>query len=635
MSRFAVAVAVSVVFTAAACRDQQPLQTRSIASPSYLISDGAHSGNPFFFFLPPLVPNPGAFFHAGTFDAGLAPVVEVCVLSEDPRLHLPPDPNAAHCVGSPVFGPVPMAVDLANQQYTRNWDTKSPAPLDASLFYRIQVRGALGGTVFGFVDVDPVDQGMKNVRTGDVVQFQDGRTLPIKVRIERRAYCNDPNTDCVAKVVGAAGGDVLADRAGVRFFPGNLPGDRVVIVEEIPLKPGERCLPRATDLLEYPPCYRFRTDPGPTTFSRSADGLLPTAAICPDLAALPGSLAGHRQLFQEEGAAGLPDANADFLPCTLTGTIGARTGWRGLLARIFALVTPRPAFAVDEGAGGSAPFFSSFTNAVQSNITAVGLTDQTVARGQVLPGSVRVTAIHPRAGEPLSDVPVRFTTSDGSISTTNPVLTTSDGFATTNWSLPLPAGTSQLTASASAIGSPVLFTASSSASFDFEIYPDETVTCSLCGVTNEFADGGVGFQWQSTFANTNATLADGNGSLYGDAGNLGNHFVTSAVNTAGQGLSGVLTMELPGHPKTVEFDWSTANDVSAFPVTAFDASGRPIPGAQITHTLLRTYTSVGRLLFKWERVSITSPSLIQRVVFDMNGFLQQIDNVSINPVVIP
>jgi len=94
-------------------------------------------------------------------------------------------------------------------------------------------------------------------------------------------------------------------------------------------------------------------------------------------------------------------------------------------------------------------------------------------------------------------------------------------------------------------------------------------------------------------------------------------------------------MALPGHPRTVEFDWSTGNDVAAFPVTAFDASGSPIPSAQITHTLLRTYTSVGGFTFKWERVSITSASLIQRVVFDMNSFGQQIDNVSINPVVIP
>ncbi len=467
MQRLALVV-TAIAMLSVACKDQRIVQPPPGAGPAYLISDGAHSGNAFFFFLPPLVPDPSAFFHAGTFNPNLSPVVDVCALNDDPQLHpAPPDPGAAHCVGN-VFGPATMALDLMDEQYQLNWDTRASA-LVATNFYRIFVRGAPNGTALGFLDVDPVDQGMKNLRTAQVVQFQDGRTLPIKVRIENRAYCISSNTDCVAKTVGTAGGDVLAKFAGVRFFAGNLPGDRVVIIEEVLLTVGEKCLnsvieevstPR-TDLLEYPPCYQFRTDPGPTTFLTPTGIPLPTAAICPVLTALPTSLAGHRQLFQEEHSAGLQDANADFLPCTVP--IGLRSGWRGLLARLLDFLRPRPAFAatavIDLGAGGSTDGFSHFTNAVQSTIEPVSSTNQTATAGSVLPISVRLTAIHPAAevAARLSSVPVTFTTSAGTVSARNGGLTNSDGLATADWTLPTTAGTYMLTASASAIGSPITF----------------------------------------------------------------------------------------------------------------------------------------------------------------------------------
>src|SRR2546427_12909 len=88
MSRFTVAVAVTAVLSVA-CRDQQPLQTRPITGPAFLISDGAHtSGNPDFFFLPPLVSSPigTANYDAGKFNPRLRPFVEVCRLQADPRV---------------------------------------------------------------------------------------------------------------------------------------------------------------------------------------------------------------------------------------------------------------------------------------------------------------------------------------------------------------------------------------------------------------------------------------------------------------------------------------------------------------------------------------------------------------------
>jgi len=56
--------------------------------PSKMISDGAHGGNPDFFFLPPMVPNPvnNPNFEQGKFNATLGPslTVEICELQGPP-----------------------------------------------------------------------------------------------------------------------------------------------------------------------------------------------------------------------------------------------------------------------------------------------------------------------------------------------------------------------------------------------------------------------------------------------------------------------------------------------------------------------------------------------------------------------
>jgi hypothetical protein len=90
-------------------------------------------------------------------------------------------------------------------------------------------------------------------------------------------------------------------------------------------------------------------------------------------------------------------------------------------------------------------------------------------------------------------------------------------------------------------------------------------------------------------------------------------------------------MAFPGLPGAVQFDWSISPNATQFLVTAFDAGGSPIPSAQITRNVLGTYSTVSGATLRRESVRITSASLIQRVVFDMSGFGQVIDNVNINP----
>ncbi len=579
MKRFGLAVAISAVISVG-CVKEQPVQPLGRAGPAYLISDGAHGGNAFFFFLPPLVPDSSALFHAGTFSFHLSPVAEVCTLTGDPG-----SGSSVDCVMSGVnpvlvFGPATMALDVTNEQYQVNWDTQSPTPLDPSKFYRITVRGARAGTMLGFLDVDPVDQGMKNLKTGEVVSFQDGRTLPIKVRIENRAFCENVGTDCAAATVGTAGGTVLADRAGVQFPPGVLPGDRVVIIEQVLLTEGERCLLNKSDLLEYPPCYRFRTDPGPTPFNPP----FAIATICPDLSVFPQDTR-FRQLFQDDQEAGLRDANADFLPCTLSTKTALRDGWRGLLARLIDVVRPRPVFAatavIDEGAGGVTPGFSRFVNAVRPRIEIVAGQAQTAVSGTQLPvnPTVRVTATHfdPRLFEsppPLAGVSVAFTPSGDGVVGSQPAMTGANGMAATTWKLATAAGGNTLSASAKARGSPVMFTATG-------VIPATLIDCGA-GVGGDLIDRGF---YVASFPGTRLDRA----TLYLSALTAGTY--TFSLTARSGTYSGTV---LGTAAATVTL---TANDLANVATTFTFPSPAVTQGSTVTFAIAQTAGPTGAEVF--------------------------------------
>src|SRR3989442_597350 len=405
MKCLAFVVAVTTVFSVG-CTKDQPLQPPTTGGPAFLISDGTHNGgNPDFFFLPALVPDPSGSpnFLVGTFNSKLSPVVEVCTLGKDPQL----DPNTT-CVGSPVFGPVTMALDLTNEQYTRNGEM-NPPPLDASMFYRITVRGAPGGKALGFLDVDPVDQGMKNLRTGDVVQFQDGRTLPIKVRIQEGAF-GSRNPDHVEQVVpthittptGTLDVTTTTFFAGARFSDGWLPQgavdagiDQVVVtIERVPV-----------------PLLTLR-----------------------DLSS------GRLQEF-------------------------ASAGWHAVLRGIGRLVTPQALHAVDLGAGGSTDGFSRTGYARGVTMVKTAATDNqsaTAGMSALQDLEVCLTTSHPTTA-PLVGAPVTFTVGAGGGrvggASSVQMSTGATGCAQAPWTLGSSAGVNTLQATALAFGSPQTFTA--------------------------------------------------------------------------------------------------------------------------------------------------------------------------------
>jgi hypothetical protein len=179
------AVIVLLSLGLAACEDSTlPMAPRTgFGEPAYAISDGAHnSGNAHFFFLPPMLPAPT---FSGVFDAGLAPVVEICALA-----------TPAACASGPLVASYSMTtgsggelvtVDPLTEHYSVKWWTKD-FNLSTSIIYRISVRvGA--AQALGFADVQVVlnNQQAKNVDTRNSIPLVVDKLLLIQFRIERGA----------------------------------------------------------------------------------------------------------------------------------------------------------------------------------------------------------------------------------------------------------------------------------------------------------------------------------------------------------------------------------------------------------------------------------------------------------------
>lgn len=195
------------------------------------ISDGSHqSGNLHFFFLPPLVPQPA---YQGTFDPSLKPRVELWERMQDGTWH----PLAVPFTMTTGPGSETLRVDPVAEHYVVNWHTDR-FPLDLSNLYRIRVF--VGKAELGYADVDVVARSteLKNVQTGEFIPLLNGRTLPVKFRIERG----------VLGVVGPIGGVISSDDGLARLEvpPGSLDQSVEITVTPVgscPEEPGTIIVP--------------------------------------------------------------------------------------------------------------------------------------------------------------------------------------------------------------------------------------------------------------------------------------------------------------------------------------------------------------------------------------------------------
>ncbi|HSH75059.1 MAG TPA: right-handed parallel beta-helix repeat-containing protein [Longimicrobiales bacterium] len=188
---------------------QQPLGVDDALDPSLQISDAAHAPGvvEHFYFLPPMVPEPVV---DGDFDSTRSPSVRICLLDTDANKCAP---AAEQPTGFPILytedsGPGSETVRLSveDEHYLVNWHTDQFA-LDPDATYRITIRDP--GPI-GFADVDAVSGGnqLRNVNTDDYIALLDGRTLPIRFRIEEGlAFA----LDAEGGQITAAGGQVELD----------------------------------------------------------------------------------------------------------------------------------------------------------------------------------------------------------------------------------------------------------------------------------------------------------------------------------------------------------------------------------------------------------------------------------------
>ena len=360
----------------AACQDStSPFEPGGISA---LLSDGAHGGNPDFFFLPPLAGDPSSspYFEPGKFNGRLRPVMAVFKGSDQCRLS-----NTK----KKVYGPTVVPVSLTEEMYQIGWNTDN---LRAGTIYRLCIFGSAAGKWLGFVDLTPVSGGLKNVQTGEIIKFQQGRTVPVKFRIERGALSYDPtNPDAVGTefTVDKTGGSVtLASETGDTLLaavsvPTNAvaQGDVVTIVvtTEEPKFAG-KCLPDAPNQSNW--CYEIHSEPALYQF-----GSLVRVEICVDPEPVAPALRDVLRVHKyntTQGLQELPWADPTLIgnDCTGSGlglngaaSQGAAVGVLDRVARWAGrLLAPREAHAAEsvaltppKGIGGLSGSFSDYGGA--------------------------------------------------------------------------------------------------------------------------------------------------------------------------------------------------------------------------------------------------------------------------------
>src|SRR5207247_8531234 len=270
-------------------------------SQSVMSSDVCHS----YHYPPPPVSSPPA---TTTFYPNHAPLVVVCQLASTDC-----NPIVAQFSLTTGTGAQVVRVAPTDQLYIVNWDTgqctTGPCTLTPGAVYRIRVLVA--GTELGHADVQVVasQQEARNVNTGELFPLVDGRTVPVKFRIEVGAvFVVTPTTETqiVQTQPNALGSSALLT------VPPN------AVTQSIGLTVQPAALPPATDVSALVGGTAYELGPSGTTFAAPI-----TVAVQYAPAGIPARMAERRlRLFTLVAGAWqlVPGSAVDPATHTVTGT---------------------------------------------------------------------------------------------------------------------------------------------------------------------------------------------------------------------------------------------------------------------------------------------------------------------------
>ena len=170
---------------------ERPSPLAAGPGPLALISDGSTGGNSHFFFLAPMVPEAGT---AGANDESQSPIVVICAW------------DGAACTTTQATFTTDLSTTTTTQEgnsetvrlganhFIVDWHTDAFG-LDPALTYRVCVK--VGDVGLGYADVDVAASG-RELRVGvdGYVSVLDGRTLPIRFRIEAGALDEPVTSGC-------------------------------------------------------------------------------------------------------------------------------------------------------------------------------------------------------------------------------------------------------------------------------------------------------------------------------------------------------------------------------------------------------------------------------------------------------
>ena len=607
----------------AACGDDSTSPPGTPARPpAFAISDGAHGGgNPGFFFLPPLVADPSGNPEYG--DAAVAvvsPVVSICRLAGDPTL------GPTMCAEQ-VLSLSGSQISFVDGKYQVNWDTKS-TELSTTAFYRLSVY--VGTQMLGFADVDPVtSREMRNIRSGEVFQLVDGRTLPIKFVVEEDGLCTDA-VECTIVTVTDDGGSFTlpSGHGGIYLQDGWLPpgiSSVSMTLKRVATGFDNDCLEDGFTgpglVRQYEGCMEITTDPDLT----GTAGIQKPAVVglCLEIPSTHPDYHYLNIIKSDAGRPVVPLADADpsiidgFTCVGFGGTapppevIGwlpgpvqqlASGAWRSALKGLDRIELVKSANAIDLGEGGRMETFSDFSRfgwGMHATMAPAGPSTVSAPLGGYTTLAARVLANHVHDGAPsqspaLQGVPVTFTitsTTGGQMAeagsqtyTSAPltVLTDEAGDARIDFLPGATAGTFTIVATANALDAPITFTVNAGlVTIDFETWPTADGPCSpSCALSSQY---GPSAQFAFLpFGGPAATVVPAARVEGGPYHAVANHSATAPVTTAG--TFGVLRMTLGGDPTQATFKvrypaTGEGPDITVFGYDPIDGVAVPIEGA--------------------------------------------------------